>query len=145
MTYTYAILQVPPTIYAAVRALLEAAGYEHAFHKDDGDEVLDMHGIALKSRGGSPDTSIVVSSLLSRRTKEGRVELALNTESTQMDLDKAREIVGLLQGAIEAAVSDQLIYTFLTTKVGLDPERATAALGDFRELRQGSRDAVNPN
>jgi hypothetical protein len=104
-----------------------------------------MHGIALKSRGGSPDTNVVVSSLLSRRTKEGRVELALNTESTQMSLDKAREIVGLLQGAIEAAVSDQLIYAFLTTKVGLDPERATAALGDFRELRQGSRDVVNPN
>jgi hypothetical protein len=145
MTYTYAILELPPTIYAAVRALLEAAGYGHAFHKDAGDEVLDMHGIALKSRGGSPDTNVVVSSLLSRRTKEGRVELALNTESTQMSLDKAREIVGLLQGAIEAAVSDQLIYAFLTTKVGLDPERATAALGDFRELRQGSRDVVNPN
>jgi len=145
MTHTYRVLEVPPAVYAAVRALLEAADYGHAFHKDDGDEVLDMQGIALKSRGGSSDTNVVVSSLLSSRTKEGRVELAVNGELTQMSLDKAREIVGLLQGGIEAAVSDQLIYAFLTTKVGLDPARATAALLDFRELRQGSRDVVRPN
>jgi len=145
MTHAYAVLEVPPAVYAAVRALLEAADYGHAFHKDDGDEVLDMQGIALKSRGGSLDTNVVVSSLLSSRTKEGRVELAVNGELTQMSLDKAREIVGMLQGGIEAAVSDQLIYAFLTTKVGLDPERATAALLDFRELRQGSRDVVRPD
>ena len=31
MTHTYAILEVPSTVYAAVRALLERANYEHTF------------------------------------------------------------------------------------------------------------------
>ena len=145
MTYTYSILDVSPTVYAAIRALLAHAGYDHAFHQDDGKEVIDMHGIALRSRGGTPNTDIAVSTLLSSRTKEGRIELSLNSEVTQMDLDKAREIVGMMQQAIEAAISDQLLYQFLTEKVRIDPERATRALLDFREMRQGSRETVRPN
>jgi hypothetical protein len=50
----------------------------------------------------------------------------------------------MLASAIEAAVSDQLIFRFLIQKVGLSEELAAAALLDFRELRQGSRDAVYP-
>lgn len=144
-THTYAILEVPTAVYAAVRALLTAAGYQHACHEERDGEVIDMHGIALRSKGGSPNTDITVSTLLSSRTHTGRVELAINGELTQMDLDKAREIVGMLQGAIEAAVSDQLIYQFLTSKVGLSDEKASLALLDFRELRQGSRDRVHPS
>jgi hypothetical protein len=50
----------------------------------------------------------------------------------------------MLQAALEAAVSDTLLFAFLTTKVGLAPEQAAAALLDFRELRQGSRETVWP-
>lgn len=145
MTHTYAVLEVPRAVYAAVRALLDAAGYQHAFHAEKDGEVIDMHGIALRSKGGSASTDITVSTLLSNRTKEGRIDFTLNGELTQMDLDKAREVVGMLQGAIEAAISDELVYRFLTTKIGLEPDRASAALIDFRELRQGSRDTVYPN
>lgn len=144
MTYTYAILDVPTVVYAAVRALLEAASYQHAFHTEDGAEVIDMHGIALRSKAGPTGTDITVGSLLSSRTKQGRIEFAINGELTQMDLAKAREVVGMLQGAIEAAISDQLIFQFLTEKVGLDPDKASAALLDFREMRQGSRSTVYP-
>jgi len=144
MTHTYAVLDVPNAVYAAVRALLKRADYGHAFHADRDGEVIDMHGIALRSKG-APETDITVSTLLSSQTKAGRVELAVNGELTQMDLGKAREVVGMLQQAIEAAVSDELIYKFLTTKVGLEPEKAAAALLDFRELRQGSRDRVHPH
>lgn len=145
MTHTYAILDVPRAVYAAVRALLERAEYQHAFHADKDGEVIDMHGIALRSKDGPANTDITVSTLLSSRTKEGRIDFTLNGELTQMDLDKAREVVGMLQGAIEAAISDELLYRFLTEKIGLEPERASAALVDFRELRQGSRDLVHPN
>ena len=145
MTYTYAILDVPRAVYAAVRALLEAADYQHAFHDEGEGEVIDMHGIALRARPGSASTDITVSTLLSQRTKEGRVEFSLNGELTQMDLGKAREVVWMLQAAVEAAVSDELIYKFLTEKIGLEPERASAALLDFRELRQGTRDLVHPS
>jgi hypothetical protein len=145
MTYTYAVLEVPNAVYAAVRALLNAANYQHAFHAGAEGEVIDMHGIALRSKSRNAATDITVSTLLSSRTKEGRIDLAMNGELTQMDLDKAREVVGMLQGAIEAAISDQLMYQFLTEKIGLDDMRASAALIDFRELRQGSREIVRPS
>jgi hypothetical protein len=88
---------------------------------------------------------IEIGSILSARTKEGMVEFVLNGQKTQMDLPKAREILGMLSGAIEAAVSDQLLFQFLTgKKIGLPAEAAAAALLDFRELRQGSRETVYP-
>lgn len=90
------------------------------------------------------NTTIEIATILSHRTKEGMVEFTLNGEKTQMDLAKAREVRGMLDGAIEAAVSDALIFKFLTTKVGLSEEKACAALLDFRELRQGSRGTVFP-
>jgi hypothetical protein len=145
-THTYTVLPVPRAVYAAVRALLAAAGYDHAFHEGTDGEVIDMHGIALQARaGGAAGADITVSTLLSSSTKEGRVELTLNGELTQMDLPKAREIVGMLQEAIEAAASDQMMYTFLTKNVGLDNEQASRALVDFREIRQGSRGLVHPH
>lgn len=145
MTHTYAVLEVPSAVYAAVRALLAAAEYDHAFHDDKDGEVIDMHGIALRSKGGAPTAEITVSTIVSRRDGQGKVEFQLNGELVQFDLDKAREVVGMLQGAIEAAVSDQLIVQFLTEKIGLDADRANAALVDFREMRQGSRDRVHPS
>lgn len=90
------------------------------------------------------ETRIEIGTILSHRTKQGMVELTLNGEKTQMDLDKAREVLGMLHGAIEAAISDTLIFQFFTEKVGLSEEKAAAALLDFRELRQGSRRVVYP-
>ena len=145
MTHTYAVLEVPRAVYAAVRALLDRASYQHAFHADHDGEVIDMHGIALRSKGGSADTDITVSTLLSSRDRTGRIDFAMNGELTQMDLDKAREIVGMLQAAIEAAISDEFVFRFLTEKIGLKPEQASVALVDFREMRQGSRDRVHPS
>jgi hypothetical protein len=51
VTRTYAILEVSREAYQEIRAKLETAGYQHAFHKDSQDDepVIDMHGIALKS------------------------------------------------------------------------------------------------
>lgn len=48
MTYTYAILPVSRSTYDEIRSKLSEAGYQHAFHQDEGSEVIDMHGIALK-------------------------------------------------------------------------------------------------
>lgn len=47
-TYTYAVLEVSKAAYDEIRAKLEAAGYQHAFHSDsDHPELIDMNGIAL--------------------------------------------------------------------------------------------------
>lgn len=140
-THTYAVLEVTPMAFVEIRRLLTAAGYAQAFH----DDVIDMHGLALKALGTGPSsTNVEVGTLLSQRTKQGMVEIAVNGERVQMDLDKARAVLRMLSGAIEAAVSDTLIYQFLTTKVGLSDDQASRALLDFRELRQGTRAVVYP-
>jgi hypothetical protein len=104
---------------------------------------------AWRRRRGPADptgeTHIEIGSILSHRTKAGLVELTINREKVQFDLAKAREVAAMLSGAIEAAVSDQLLFAFLTTKVGLDADAAGRALLDFRELRQGSRGIVYPS
>lgn len=84
-------------------------------------------------------THIEIGTILSHRTKQGMVELTLNGEKAQMDLDTARELLGMLSGAIEAAISDTLIYQFMREKLHVDDLHATVALQDFRELRQGTR------
>ncbi len=145
MTYTYAVLDVPRAVYAAVRALLEAADYGYAFHAREDGEVIDMHGIALRAREGPASTDVAVSTLVSSRTGKGMIDLALNGELTQMDLDKAREIVGMMQQAIEAAISDELLMRFLTEKVGMTGPAAAVALMDFRETRQGTREVSRPH
>jgi len=61
VSYTYAILEVSPATYAEVRRLLEAAGYQHAFHRDGRAEVIDMHGIALRAAASS-DASLDLAS-----------------------------------------------------------------------------------
>lgn len=49
VTHTYALLEVSPAAFAEMKAKFEEAGYQHAFHTDDGKPVIDMHGIALVS------------------------------------------------------------------------------------------------
>lgn len=88
---------------------------------------------------------VAFSTILSQRTKMGMIEFSLNDQMSQWDLDKAREIHRMLSEAIEAAVSDTLIYRFLVDKIGLTDDAAGAALLDFRELRQGSRDSIRPS
>jgi hypothetical protein len=89
--------------------------------------------------------NIAFSTLVSTKTKMGVIEFSLNDNMTQWDLDKAREIHRMLGEVIEAAISDTLIYQFLMEKVGLDENQASAALMDFRELRQGSKDKFLPS
>ena len=133
-------LEVPPVVYTAMRALLARAGLS----RDEGGQ-LNLHDITLTAREGPSVSNISVGTTLSSTTHEGRVEFTLNGELTQMDLPKAREIVGMLQQAIEAAASDQMLYVFLTERVGLNEQAATMALLDFREIRQGSRGLVHPS
>jgi hypothetical protein len=88
---------------------------------------------------------IEIASILSSRTKQGMVELTLNGEKTQMDIVKAREVSGMLHQAIEAAITDTLIFQFMREKVGLDDDRAAQMLLEFRELRQGTKSVVYPS
>lgn len=88
---------------------------------------------------------IEVGSLYGAHTQQGIVELVVGDERVQMDIPKAREVLGMLAGALEAAITDELIMRFLVGKIGLTAAAAAAALLDFREMRQGSRDVVYPH
>ena len=46
-THTYAILRISPAAFTEIKDRLGAAGYSHAFNEQDGELVIDMHGIAL--------------------------------------------------------------------------------------------------
>lgn len=86
-----------------------------------------------------------IGTILGMRTKQGIVELVVDGHKTQMEIAKAREVARMLLEAIEAAVSDTLIFQFLRERVGLDDHQAARALVEFRELRQGSTGTVYPS
>lgn len=46
-TYTFATLPISPAAYTEIATRLRDAGYDHAFTEADGQEAIDMHGIAL--------------------------------------------------------------------------------------------------
>ncbi len=46
-THTYAVLDISPSAFREISSKLDAAGYQHAFHEEDGRTVIDMHGIAV--------------------------------------------------------------------------------------------------
>ena len=47
-THTYAVLDISPAAFEEIHRLLEKADYHHCFIGD----VIDMHGIALRSANG---------------------------------------------------------------------------------------------
>ena len=46
-TRTYAILPVSKACYEEIMLAFQDAGYDHAFHGDNGRVLIDMHGVAL--------------------------------------------------------------------------------------------------
>ncbi len=86
---------------------------------------------------------ILIETILSNRTKEGMVNFTLKKDDeeivTQWDIQKAKQIRDMLSEAIEAAISDAMIYKFMRERVGLDDERASMVIHDLREVRQGQR------
>lgn len=91
---------------------------------------------------GENTGSIEIGTLLSARTKQGIVEIVINGECVQLEIAKAREVGTMLLQAIEAATSDEVTYRFMREKLGASDEQACAALIDYRELRQGTRDTL---
>lgn len=148
-THTYAVLEVPGVVFAAIKALLLRAEYEQAIHPAQGpgdSELLDLHGIALQAIANSKSAGMVeIGTIISSQTGRGRVEVAIGGELAQWDIGDAKKVHAMLGEAIEAAISDELIMKFLTQKVGIDQDKAARLLVDFRELRQGSKETVNPS
>jgi hypothetical protein len=47
VTHTYVVLRISKAAYQEIKKKLEEADYQHTFHEDDGEIVIDMHGIAV--------------------------------------------------------------------------------------------------
>lgn len=105
-----------------------------------GDQVLLTIATDLDA-----EQNLEIASILSSRTKRGRVNITIDALHTQLDVAKAKEVHRMLGEAIEAAISDECAYTWLRNNIGLSDEAATAALQDFRSIRQGAPGAVNPS
>jgi hypothetical protein len=88
---------------------------------------------------------IEIASILSHRTKRGRVNLQIDGVHAQFDVAKAKEIHRMLGEAIEAAISDEVLFRFLRERIKLSEEAATMAMQDFRTIRQGGPGAVTPH
>jgi hypothetical protein len=80
-----------------------------------------------------------VTSIFGARERRGLVDIQLGDTRVQVSVGKAREMRDMLGEVIEAAITDELLMRFLTERIHLSPDRAGAALLDFRELRQGTR------
>ena len=141
MTHTYAVMEVSKATFAEIEQKLREAKYFHAILPDtDPNPTLDMHGIGLQvQNSGTDGNAFSVETILSHGTHRGRVEIQLNHERIQIDLIGAREIYHMLGEAIEAAISDELLYRFLTETIGIDDTAASGAMLYFREFRHGSQ------
>jgi hypothetical protein len=84
-----------------------------------------------RSRGGT----LEITSLVSMRTGDGIVQFELGDTRIQLTIAEARAHALVIIEAAMAAETDALLVRFLHEKVGLAPELATAALGDFRQMR----------
>lgn len=102
-----------------------------------------MHHLRLKHAPhdeGRVD-NIAFSSGFGAASQQGFVEFSINNEVTQMAVDKAREVHRMLGEAIEAAITDAMIYHFFKTRLSItDENRLSQILYDFREVRQGSKE-----
>lgn len=49
-THTYVTMDVSARAYAEIRQKMLEASYEHAVHRDGEKELIDMHGLAIKSK-----------------------------------------------------------------------------------------------
>ena len=47
MTHTYALMEVSQNTFDEIKQKLQEAGYTHAILREEPNEHLDMHGIAL--------------------------------------------------------------------------------------------------
>jgi hypothetical protein len=92
-----------------------------------------------------PLQNLELHSIYGAKQQKGLVQLLLNGEViSTWDIPKAREIARMLQECIEAAITDEMLVNFFKTKLNMDDERCALLLRDFRLLRQGQLEAVNP-
>lgn len=93
---------------------------------------------------GEPEPEIMVTTLISGATNEGRVQVELPSIGgqpgfrAQFSITEAREFALNMLEASVCAHADAFIFSFFTQTVGLLPEAAVALLQDFREFREAS-------
>lgn len=79
---------------------------------------------------------LVVTSLLSARTKEPVVGLSFGGEGAQFSPAKAREIARMLMEAAESADTDAFVWQWATEQLHSTEDVAQQVVRDFRQYRE---------
>jgi len=96
---------------------------------------------ALKNRGGNDAVRLNITSLLSSRDQQGRVELSLagadGVELTvQLDPPQVENLVVQLLSCAQAARTDTFLWAFFADEMKLTPTQAGALINQSRKFRE---------
>src|SRR5262245_4490080 len=78
---------------------------------------------------------LMISSMVSSRTREPMVMLRWFTFVAQIEPEQARELAFNLLDAVEAAKSDAFLMQFMS-RISSDPQAGAQLVGEFRKFRQ---------
>jgi hypothetical protein len=82
---------------------------------------------------------IMITSLISHRTRKPRIDIQLGELHTQMDADAAVKIARDILEVAAGAYADAFLFHFLGEKIGVDETRAAQIIPEFRAYRDELR------
>lgn len=86
------------------------------------------------------DSPIVAGSIFGAKTRKGLVSLTVGTRApVLMTPEEARSVAEDILQACTAAETDEVLMTWLHTRMDMDDQRATLVLRDLRQLREERR------
>jgi len=100
-------------------------------------DVLKMEIEAHRSLGDIE--TVMVTSLVSNRTRKPRVDIQLGKAHTQMDADAAMDVAKNIIDVAGGAYADAFLVHFLTSKIGASMGQVGQILPEFREYREQLR------
>jgi hypothetical protein len=97
---------------------------------------LRMERDAGKKMAGGDTSIILITSLISHRNQQPRVDIQLGELHTQMDAAAAVQIAQQLLEVAAGAYADAFIFNFVTAKLNQEQNVGAAIISDFREYRE---------
>jgi len=101
-------------------------------------DVLKMEIEAHRSLGETQ--TIMVTSLVSNRTRKPRIDIQLGKSHTQMDTDAAMDVAKNIIEVAQGSYADAFLVHFLTEVIGAPMEHVGQILPQFREYREKLRE-----
>lgn len=104
-------------------------------HLADGEAQLLDELAQMVARLEAAPHEFAVTSVVSRSTGEGKLDVAWHGMLAQIDPVKAREIAWMLLEAASIAEAEAMLVRFARDKIGISEGQGTALLNDLRAFR----------